>query len=180
MFADFIWDFVKKILPWTLLIMFVSFGIAYIAGGGNIVIQENGQVMDSYLYMAQNGTQTYYVFRFDEYMRGLNFTDVFNNWKYVFTQFSKFEFTNGVWKWDSVINALISIANIFIAIINLTIQIVNILVILPTILIAQTLTVIFRILGQKINSESVFWLSQWINKVNTWTTIPIINYIPVQ
>lgn len=177
MLADYIWPFVKKVMPWTLLIMFVSFGITYIASGGALTVNENGQIMDSYIYMSQVGTITNYTFRADEYMRGLNFNDVFNNWQYVFENFKEFKFDQGTWNWSDTLKALKSIANIFIALINTLIQIVNILVILPTILIAQLLTVIFRILGQKINEESTFWLSKWIVTANTWKCIPIIPYL---
>lgn len=177
MLADFIYPFIKKILPWTLLLMCIAFGVAIITGG-TINVSETGQIGDSYLYQLTNGSITYYKFNMQDYINGLSMSDIFNRWQEIGDNFKAtwVDMQNQI---DFDKKPFQSLANSFILIPNMLSNLINTLILLPLQLISQLLTVIFRVLGQQVNQNSTFWLGKILYNINTWSGIPQIPYIAI-
>lgn len=179
MFTDYIWTFVKKVLPWTLLLMFMSFGIAYMIGGGRIIINnETGQIADSYLYCYYRNGDPYYIYDIAKYIKGLQMEDIFDQWTHIGDNF-KMTWTNMTEHFDWQNKMFQSLGNAIIMIPNMLMNIINTIVILPLQLAFQILTCVMRILGFQVNQYSQFWLGKVIYNINQWTGIPQIPYIPV-
>lgn len=177
MLADFIYPFIKKILPWTLLLMCVAFGVAIITGG-TINVSETGQIGDSYLYQITNGSITYYQFNMQDYINGLSMSDIFNRWQEIGDNFKAtwVDMQNQINFTDKPFQSL---ANSVILIPNMLSNLINTIILLPLQLISQLMTVIFRILGQQVNQNSTFWLGKIVYNINTWQGIPQIPYIAI-